>query len=105
MNYLFNKTVNIIDKIANHWGVKSKISAFLILITFSLTGISILYIKNPIVNFILPESSKDSTKTIIYILLIFPLYQILLLIYGFLLGQSYFFWKKFKKLIKFFYFR
>jgi hypothetical protein len=36
---------------------------------------------------------------IIYILLVFPLYQILLMVYGTLLGQFTFFWKWEKKIL------
>jgi hypothetical protein len=40
-------------------------------------------------------------KTVTYILLIFPMYQILILVYGALLGQFSFFWEKEKKLFSF----
>jgi hypothetical protein len=39
-------------------------------------------------------------KTIAYILFVFPAYQVLLLTYGFILGQFSFFWEKEKKMAR-----
>jgi hypothetical protein len=36
---------------------------------------------------------------VLYLLVIFPLYQVLLLVYGALFGQFRFFWKKEKQLL------
>ena len=44
------------------------------------------------------DSTSFWIKAITYILLIFPMYQVLILIYGALLGQFSFFWEKEKKL-------
>jgi CHASE2 domain-containing sensor protein len=77
------------------WGALS------ILITFSLAGISVVQLKTPILNFILPENASTGIYLITYILLIFPLYQILLLFFGTILGQFSFFWEKEKKMVLF----
>ena len=39
-------------------------------------------------------------NTLAYLLLVLPLYQIMLLIYGFIFGQFRFFWEKEKQLVK-----
>ncbi len=39
-------------------------------------------------------------KTLLYLLLILPLYQLFLLVYGFIFGQFSFFWEKEKMLLR-----
>jgi hypothetical protein len=73
----------------------------LIFLIFSLAGSSVVGFRK--LFFILVGIEDDTAlwiKTITYILFIFPAYQLLLLIYGFLLGQFGFFWEKEKKLFK-----
>jgi hypothetical protein len=39
-------------------------------------------------------------KTVLYLLLVLPLYQIILLMWGFVFGQFSFFWEKEKQFIR-----
>ena len=74
------------------WGVIA------ILLAFALTGTTVVWIKTPILDAILPANSPTWTRWVTYLLVVFPLYQIMLLAYGALLGQFSFFWKKEKAL-------
>ena len=65
----------------------------LILIVFACTGFSVLFIKQPLFDLagITPETSPW-IRIPFYIFTIFPAYQVLLLLYGFIFGQFQFFW-------------
>lgn len=88
-------------KLKEKWGLKSLFQVVMILIVFSLTGMTVVLIRPLVFSwFNFDEATSWWTKTVTYLLLIFPMYQVLILIYGALLGQFDFFWEKEKKLFK-----
>ena len=91
-------SATFLDKLKTKWGLKSLFQVVLILIVFALTGSSVLFLKPLVFKLIGFEHLTGWKGTALYILLMFPMYQILLLCYGFLLGQFDFFWAKEKKL-------
>ncbi len=86
-------------KLQARWGVSAG-RAVIILIVFAMTGTTVLFIKAPILNFIIGTSEKTWIHSIIYFILILPIYNILLLIYGSLFGQFNFFWDFEKRFFK-----
>ncbi len=88
-----------LQKLQNKWGVSAK-RVILILIVFACTGTTILFIKTPILNLILGDSEKTWIHTVIYLILILPLYNLFLLLYGFVFGQFDFFWEYEKKFFR-----
>ena len=93
-----SKTTKFIEKLKKKWGINSTLDVVLILVVFSLAGSSILFVKRPVFHFFDLNESHVAIKTVIYLLIVFPCYQIFLLIYGAILGQFNFFWDKEKKL-------
>ncbi len=93
-----------LKRLQERWGV-SATRVFIILIVFALTGTTVLFIKAPILNFIIGESDKTWIHSLIYFVLILPIYNILLLIYGSLFGQFQFFWAFEKRFVKRIFFR
>lgn len=92
-----------IDKLKRRWGVGSLLEVVLIMVAFSLAGMSVVVLRKSFFNWLgYTEQTATWLKTITYILFIFPTYQILLLLYGTLLGQFSFFWEKEKKLLSWF---
>ena len=92
---------NFLDRFKKKWGIERTIDIVLILIVFSLAGMSVLKVNGYIMSFIgLSETTPVIIKSIVYILIMFPTYQLLLLFFGFCLGQFGFFWEKEKKLGK-----
>ena len=91
-----NKTSGWIQKLQERWGVSAS-KVIIILIVFALTGFTIMFLKRPVVAFFVGDGKQSLIFGIIYYLLILPIYNLFLLIYGFLLGQFSFFWK-FEKL-------
>ncbi len=85
--------VKVLERLKVRWGV-GPWGAIAILLTFSLTGMTVVWVRPSILDAILPTDSPGWARWIVYPLVIFPLYQITLLAYGALLGQFSFFWKK-----------
>jgi hypothetical protein len=86
-------------KLKEKWGLKSLFQVIMILLVFSLTGMTVVLIRPVLFKwFGFNDQTPFFIKSVTYILLIFPLYQILILVFGGLLGQFSFFWEKEKKL-------
>ena len=88
-----------IKHLQTKWQV-SLFQCFIILLVFSLAGSAVVRLKTPILNLILPKESPLWISILTYLIVIFPLYQILLIFFGTILGQFSFFWDKEKKLFK-----
>ncbi|UPT70666.1 MAG: diacylglyceryl transferase [Flavobacterium sp. JAD_PAG50586_2] len=84
------------------WNIKSNWQLAVIFVVFAVTGSSAAYLSKPILAFF--GINKDSVSGWIYyplyIILIFPVYQVLLVSYGFLFGQFEFFWAFEKKMLR-----
>ena len=94
-----NEKNGFLQKLQTRWGV-SATRVIIILIVFALTGTTVLFIKAPILDFIVGESEKNWMHSVIYFIFILPLYNILLLIYGAIFGQFKFFWEFEKKFFR-----
>jgi hypothetical protein len=92
---------NFLTRLQTKWNLKSLTQVILILIVFALTGFTILFIKKPIFDFLGVSMERGGFwKTVLYLLLVLPLYQIILLMWGFVFGQFTFFWEKEKQFIR-----
>lgn len=89
-----------IKKLQEKWGLKSLFQVVIVLIVFSCTGFTVLFIKGPIIGFISGGGEREWWMTMIYIMLILPIYNIILLCYGFIFGQFEFFWRYEKKMLR-----
>lgn len=90
-----------VKKLKGKWNIATNKDFILIMIVFSMAGLMI-GVERPIV-FHIFGIDKDPlwVKILVYIPLIVPLYQLNLLVFGFLLGQFEFFLEKEKKLVRF----
>ncbi len=90
------------QKLKERWGIESNFQIIIIFLVFSLTGSSALWVANPIMEQV--GLDREITSGYIFwplrILIVFPIYQILLIIIGTLLGQHKFFWNMEKKMLK-----
>jgi hypothetical protein len=91
-----------LQRLQTKWKLDSLFQVVMVLVVFACTGFTILFIKNPILNFFGIErgGGQGFVNTVLYLLLVLPLYQIFLLIYGFIFGQFNFFWEKEKQIFK-----
>jgi hypothetical protein len=91
-----------LQRLQTKWKLDSLLQVVLVLVVFACTGFTILFIKNPILDFLGIErgGGQGFLNTVLYLLLVLPLYQIILLIYGFIFGQFNFFWEKEKQIFR-----
>lgn len=94
-------------KLKQRWGLDSNFQVFIILVVFALTGSSSVKLAQPILDFfgftrnIFPEDwHYGFLYWTIRILIIFPLYQLLLIAFGWIFGQFRFFWAFEKKMLE-----
>lgn len=91
----------VLTRLQAKWGLDSLVQVIAVLVVFSLAGSSVVFLRKTFFGFLgFDENTSIWVKTITYILFVFPAYQILLLTYGFILGQFSFFWEKEKKMVK-----
>jgi len=81
-----------IEKLKDRWKLKNTWQVIVILIVFACTGTTVLLIKRPLFTYWFPEGEKPLWANITYYVMILPIYNILLLAYGFVFGQFTFFW-------------
>ncbi len=89
-----------LQKLQSKWGLKSLFQTIVVLIVFACTGSTVLFIKPFLFDLIGFDNIDGVAGILLYIVMIFPLYQILILIYGFIFGQFAFFWAWEKKMIQ-----
>lgn len=88
-------------KLKKKWGITSTLQFILILVVFSLAGLAITQCRAPVFHvFGLTEETPMWLKVTVYLLCVFPLYQLFLLVFGALLGQFRFFWEKEKRMVQ-----
>ncbi len=95
------------DKLKKKWSIKSNFQLVIIFIVFGITGSASVFLGEPLLSYF--KINEDLFFDIylgkyififIKIILIFPLYQVLLLIFGALFFQFDFFWNIEKKILK-----
>ena len=79
------------------WRLSGRATA-LVLVAFSLTGITVASVGRPAILALLPPAEPDGARWIVRILLVLAGYQIVLLAYGALFGQFRFFWEREKRI-------
>jgi hypothetical protein len=87
-----------IDKLQQRWNLASPWQVMIILIVFACTGTTVLLLKRPLFAYWFPDGDKPLWASIVYYILILPIYNVFLLAYGFVFGQFKFFWEFEKRL-------
>ncbi|BAV94726.1 DUF6787 family protein [Ichthyobacterium seriolicida] len=93
------KENSMINRLKERWKVNSNWELFKILLVFSVTGSSSVYVKK--LAFELLGISSDASlyiRFLMWILIVFPAYQVLLIFYGFIFGMFDFFLEFEKKM-------
>ena len=98
---LMNK-MNYLNNIKDRWGIESNFQFIIIFIVFGITGSMSLLISGPILDFINLEQliTVNWVYWLVRIIIIFPIYQLLLIVVGSLLGQHKFFKNFIKRMFK-----
>lgn len=90
--------MGFITTLKSRWKVQSAVQVVLILATFAITGSTVVYISKPLLKMIFGEEIPVWGRVTYYILIL-PVYNIILLLVGFCLGQFRFFWDFEKRMI------
>lgn len=89
------------NKLKERWGIESNLQIAIIFMVFAITGSTASYIGKPILAFL--NITPDTFHALIYwslrILILFVMYQCLLVFFGWLFGQYSFFWNFEKKML------
>lgn len=88
------------DKLKERWHVKNTFQVIVILIVFACTGTTVALIARPLLHLIFNPNEIPTWATVLYYVLILPIYNIFLLLYGMIFGQFRFFWAFEKRLFK-----
>nr|WP_315154230.1 DUF6787 family protein [uncultured Flavobacterium sp.] len=88
-------------KLKERWGIQSNFQLTLIFIVFAITGSASAWLSKPFCIWLgITKADLGFWFTPIRLLLIFPIYQVLLVFIGFLFGQFQFFWAFEKKMLR-----
>ncbi|WP_258105441.1 DUF6787 family protein [Marinoscillum sp. MHG1-6] len=87
-----------IKKLQQRWNLKNTTQVILVLVVFACTGFTVMFLKKPIVDLFTSDSDQNFWFSVIYYLLILPVYNVVLLFYGLIFGQFRFFWEFEKKM-------
>lgn len=89
------------QRLKERWGIQSNVQLVMIFVVFAVTGSSAAKLAEPVTNYL--GITLENVNAWIYwpirILLIFPIYQLLLVFFGFIFGQFRFFWNFEKKML------
>ncbi len=90
------------NKLKERWGLSSNFQVIVVFIVFAITGSTAAYLSKPVTAWL--NISKESMSLWAYwplrIIVLFPIYQVMLVVFGFLFGQFTFFWNFEKKMLK-----
>lgn len=97
------KTPGWVIRLKKKWNINSSRDFILIMAVFSIAGMSIVYVRRPLFYLLgITAATPFWIKFFAWLIIVFPAYQINLIIFGFLLGQFNFFWEKEKQMGRFF---
>jgi hypothetical protein len=98
---ILNITLKLFKKLATKWNVSYRWELIAIFLVFAITGSTSAKISGPVIEFL--NLKKFIPNSILYwiirILIVFPIYQLLLVIVGWIFGQFNFFWEFEKKML------
>ena len=91
----------IMNKLKERWGVTSNYQLTIIFIVFAITGSASAWLSKPFCIWLgITKDDLGFWFTPVRLLLIFPIYQVLLVLIGFIFGQYKFFWAFEKKMLR-----
>lgn len=82
------------EKLKNRWNVNSGWDVLIILVVFACTGLSVVYMKKILFQWMdIGDHTPAWARICLSIFVILPIYQVVLLVWGWLFGKFNFFWE------------
>lgn len=92
--------MSLFNKLKSHWEIENNWQVLVILLVFTCTGLTAVYIRKFVFALAgIAESDPFWFKTVIWLVTVLPLYNVFLLLYGAIFGQFRFFWGFSKKMV------
>ena len=89
------------EKLKKRWGITSNYQLTVLFMVFAITGTASAWLSKPFCIWLgITKEDLGFWFTPIRLLLIFPIYQVLLVLIGFILGQFKFFWAFEKRILR-----
>ena len=83
----------MVERLKKKWGVEGNLQFLLILFVFSASGSGVLFVRRAVFHWLgFTAQTPMWIKAPMWLLIIFPSYQVILLLLGTLCGQHRFFW-------------
>jgi len=93
----------MMKKLKERWGITSNFQIVIIFIVFAITGSTSALISGTLTEYLIGDINMNSLiKFIIRIIVLTPIYQVLLLFFGFIFFQFNFFFQFVKRFLTFF---
>lgn len=91
-----------IQRLKQKYGLKTTFELLIVITVFSLAGMAIIWVRKPIFHLLgITDTTPFVLKFLAWLAVVFPTYQLNLLVFGFLFGQFSFFWEREKALWRF----
>lgn len=91
----------IMNNLKKRWGISSSFQLTILFIVFAITGTASAWLSKPFCIWLgITKEDLGFWFTPVRMLVIFPIYQVLLVLIGFMFGQFKFFWAFEKKMLK-----
>jgi hypothetical protein len=81
-----------LQKLQQRWRAGSPWQVVNILLVFACTGLTVVWLMRPILHFLFGYQIPGWARVLYYVLIL-PIYNLVLLFYGFVFGQFRFFWE------------
>ena len=89
------------ENLKKRWGITSNFQLVIIFVVFAITGSASAWMSKPVCNLIgITKEDLGLWFTPVRLLVIFPLYPFVLMFFGYLFGQSKFFFPFSKKMLR-----
>lgn len=89
------------ENLKKRWGITSNFQLVIIFVVFAITGSASAWLSKPVCNLIgITKEDLGLSFTPVRLLVIFPLYPFVLMFFGYLFGQSKFFFPFSKKMLR-----
>lgn len=78
----------MINYLKNKWGIKNSFQFIIVMIVFAITGSAAAFLSKPLIVLLGLEDLSKMIYWPVRLLLVFPVYQILLIFFGFIFGKA-----------------
>lgn len=93
----------MLEGLKRRWGLRTNGQVVAVFLVFSLAGSMILPVRKAVFHLLHFDGHTPFwVKTVVWLIVVFPTYQIFLLVFGALFGEFRFFWEKEKKMGRWF---